>query len=746
MTSNLAELVAFHLTGQRPGHEAGDIQAIGLRPALLAAYGDLAALRYDYPVVLVEDGAGASELRALTAIVDGLASELAPQGAEGEQTRRQLLRLEAEIRGLSVAGAAGSLTELWTRARDALLDDADDSDGEDLAGTLDRAATLLTVDGAVVDCGLEAPKRLLRHAWSRAEQAKGHRFQDRREALCRALDDILGADAAKSEAGRTPDKLRHAMGTAYQNVFDFEAMSKLLKEASHETPLPKSREARIRWALAELTAQRFYAAGDVAEAEPPYDFAFESLDEALAAFHERLPDAVRLLKAISIAELEVENRYEDARHDPYFEGFDEASLQVEDLAMFPTYLVHLADGDVVARAKALEALGSGLPLKVVVQIDDILAESAVETGQFAFGAKSLQLATAAIGLHNAFVLQSAVSNLYQLRESIGDGMRYPGPALFSVYSAAGAESDGLPPYLMAAAAMESRAFPAFTYDPSAGADWAARFHVADNPEATADWPQRTLAYEDADLQTVRETAPFTFVDFVAADRRYRAHFAALPFAETPEEAVPAGNYLDRSAEADGSALPTVTTVDDDNRLHRLIVDESVIRAARRCLEMWRSLQELGGIHNSHARRLLEKERQLWEAEKEAELAALRAELAAAPPQTTAPVAAPTAALPAAEAAPEVEAEPVAEEAPSADELWIETARCTTCNECTEINGVIFAYDDNRQAYVADPDGGPFADIVAAAENCQVSIIHPGKPRNPNETNLEELVQRAAPFI
>jgi len=33
----------------------------------------------------------------------------------------------------------------------------------------------------------------------------------------------------------------------------------------------------------------------------------------------------------------------------------------------------------------------------------------------------------------------------------------------------------LPGYLQAAAAMQSRAFPVFTYDPAAGADLAARF-------------------------------------------------------------------------------------------------------------------------------------------------------------------------------------------------------------------------------------------------------------------------------
>ena len=36
-------------------------------------------------------------------------------------------------------------------------------------------------------------------------------------------------------------------------------------------------------------------------------------------------------------------------------------------------------------------------------------------------------------------------------------------------------------------------------------------------------------------------------------------------------------------------------------------------------------------------------------------------------------------------------------------------------------------------------------LVQAAEKCPSRCIHPGKPLNPNESNLEELVARAAPF-
>ena len=84
------------------------------------------------------------------------------------------------------------------------------------------------------------------------------------------------------------------------------------------------------------------------------------------------------------------------------------------------------------------------------------------------------------------------------------------------------------------------------------------------------------------------------------------------------------------------------------------------------------------------------------------------------------------------------------ETPS-DEAYIETPRCTTCDECIQINGRMFAYDDNKQAYIADPSAGTYRELVEAAESCQVAIIHPGKPRDSNEPNLEELIKRAEPF-
>ncbi len=79
------------------------------------------------------------------------------------------------------------------------------------------------------------------------------------------------------------------------------------------------------------------------------------------------------------------------------------------------------------------------------------------------------------------------------------------------------------------------------------------------------------------------------------------------------------------------------------------------------------------------------------------------------------------------------------------EPYIETARCTSCDECTNLNNRMFAYDDNKQAYIKDVTKGTFKELVLGAERCPVAIIHPGTPINPRERDLEKWVKRAEPF-
>ena len=78
MTADAQQQVTFHLTGERSGDELEDVAALGLRPALLAGYGDLPGLRYDYPLVMAEGtswhslGLKGDETLSISGIRDGL--------------------------------------------------------------------------------------------------------------------------------------------------------------------------------------------------------------------------------------------------------------------------------------------------------------------------------------------------------------------------------------------------------------------------------------------------------------------------------------------------------------------------------------------------------------------------------------------------------------------------------------------------------------------------------------------------
>src|SRR5476649_1044401 len=331
--------------------------------------------------------------------------------------------------------------------------------------------------------------------------------------------------------------------------------------------------------------------------------------------------------------LETDGDYSEARHDAFFAEFGDNGLDADDIAVFPDYLICLRAADFWAAESdlILRAFVAGMPAKLVVQTDDLLEQSPIRDDYLIAGPRSRQLAGTAIGFGASYVLQSSSSSLFQLREQVLRGLAYRGPALFSVFS--GASGSSIPPYLTAAAAAESRAFPSFTYDPSAGADWASRFSLYANSQVDLDSPVQQLEYEDEQHQLVSETVAFTLVDFAAYDPHCAKYFAQVPRAKWTTDLLPVSEFLARERKDLTEKVPCLLMVDGDNRLQKVIVNDTLVREARRCVEAWRSLQELGGVHNSHAARLVEQERKIW-AEQAQALAA------AAAPQSNAAVAAP----------------------------------------------------------------------------------------------------------
>lgn len=727
------ELRRFHLTGERP--PGAGTMPTGVRPALLASFRDLPSLRYDYPLVLSEEGEPLAQ--TLSSLFNTVLQRIAPTGPAGERLRQHALHLERRIRDSVAAGDTRTLSGLLAAAARDQLAETSEEEFESVNESLDRVRGALALDGPVVDCDERVAVTLVQHLWNVFGRRQAEDMGREIDTLMLRLSTILKADAARSQAGLAPGKLASSVGVSYRGEFDFKTWSRLAT-APETGELDLERRRRIENALSIMDNQRFFP-NDETES---YVFQFESCAEAVSRFRERMPEMLKLISAMTVARLEIENQYVADRHDRLLGSPGNVPQATEDLAGFPPYLVCLRQADLgeTEMANLVDILSSRLPIKVLIVDDDLLGRPPDGELPWSIGMTDGRLANLALGLGEAFVMQSTTSALPRMAETVMAGIAYQGPSLFSVFNPSTDPDPSLSRYLVSAAAVESRAFPTFTYDPSAGDSWAERFQMEANPQPENDWPVDRLSYEDDDLQTITEESTFTFVDFAVCDARQAGHFLVAPRNSWSEEMAPASTFL--NGDAPEGKIPYVLVATQDDTLLRLVVDEAMIEAARRCRRRWNSLQELGGIHNSHAQRLLERERARWEEER-----ALAAEEVVATSGATALVdqAPPTQEVEGATVADEPPTEDVADEPPPSDEPYIETVRCTTCDECTNLNPRMFAYDENKQAYIADLAAGTYREMVEAAEACQVAIIHPGKPWNAGEPNLEELIERAAAF-
>jgi pyruvate-ferredoxin/flavodoxin oxidoreductase len=338
-----------------------------------------------------------------------------------------------------------------------------------------------------------------------------------------------------------------------------------------------------------------------------------------------------------------------------------------------------------------------------------------------------------------------------------------------------------------------------TFDPDNGPLFADALSLDGNPSVDERWPEYSIDFVDDEGASRRVTLPLTVADWAATEGRFRKHFKSLDQSKWNEDAVPFHEYVDLSADDRDGKTPYIVTVDRDKHLARLAVSSEIVRLAEERQELWAQLRELAGLRPADSVR----DRLIAgvQAEYEGKLAAIRAEYEAklaelprvvarrmadvllrgsaaksvvdlvVPPAptngksattsvaTVAPVA-PVTVAPAAPAAPAAAAAVTASasfavQAASAasvavdDDLaidaHIDSARCTSCNECINLNSRLFAYNPAKQATVGDPAAGTFQQLVVAAERCPVGIIHPGTPRNPKEKDLTKWLKRAEPF-
>ncbi|MFA7300638.1 MAG: ferredoxin, partial [Sideroxydans sp.] len=246
-----------------------------------------------------------------------------------------------------------------------------------------------------------------------------------------------------------------------------------------------------------------------------------------------------------------------------------------------------------------------------------------------------------------------------------------------------------------------------------------------NPSLDRDWLEYNLDYLDEAGTVQKMTLPLTFADFALTEGRFAKQFKKAPPETWNDDMVLLADFLKLSADEREGKFPFIWAVDKKQSLLRALVSQEMVNACIERLQLWQQMKDVAGLDRPAAN--------------EEEVAArVRTELLQRITDSlgsSASVATPGASS----------ASPATAPATAFDAVWIDTPECTACDECTNLNPKIFAYNDQNKAIVINPTAGTFLDIVKAAEKCTAGIIHPGTPWNPNEANLDKLAARAARF-
>ncbi len=800
----LGRLRRFHAGDPDAGaglQEPGD----DVLPALLAPFRDPKRVRHDYPLFLDPPGAGRNGRFAapLSEVLRQLVAGIGPGPEDARALKDNLPRLERCVReALDGAGPPADAAELLSHAAKATEETLGlgGSSGQCFHDDLQKLLQSVPAGGSLLALGDHTPLLLLLHAaCDRAEQRRSALHAEI-TTLRNRLRDLQRLDDTRRTGDGRPEALTGSLGAAALTHVDADALARMVGKVGG-APMPADRRERLRAAIE--TFERYLADDDeplvlVAHHEPvaeschrrgvvwrPLNRA-DVCREAAALFDGVADRYSQLFGAMRLARLELDGAYDPSRHDGLRASFDWRSFSPAELLSLPPVLVaesaqHLAGAGMLDLSRLLL---SGRPVNVLVIVQPA-TNPGLAPGQDPLTGYRFELSYLGVSHRDALVNQTSAARPDHLVAGFRRGLDATRAALHVV--ASGLTADGGDPplgaWLHGGAALESRAHPFFHYDPEAGETWARRLDFSTNPQPESDWPAYTLPCAGEDGSRRDLDVAFTFADFALMEPAYRCHFRVIPNEIASEELVTLDAYLVLPPPDAHDRIPFIHAVDGDNRVQRLAVTRQLAFACRDRLDYWHTLQELAGVRNEYVREALQRQREQMEAEFAAEREALReahtaaveqaetaaagdamrrlaeallatdisslaAESASAPPRARAAVPRPAPAAPAETAdTPAPPPEPVAAEPEPTEpeEPWIDTLLCTSCNDCLDIHPTLFVYNANKQAVIGDVGAGTFEQLVRAAEKCPARCIHPGTPMNPDEPNLEALIDRAKPF-
>jgi hypothetical protein len=795
----LGLLRRFHF-GEPAAAEQTTLPAPGVLPALLNAYRDASVIRYQYPLFLAPPGSSdtAELARPVGEVLGAAVQTFAPGDDEARILKDNLPWLERHLKeALGDAGPADA-AELFADAAAAMQAqlDLNASAREKLEADLEQLSAAIPSGGQLLGYGPGVPLYLLLHAVRHRDSQNRAQLRERIDSRVRGLDALLDVEKAKSADANKPGNIQTSVGLGSQ-YFDSSALSGALEQrAAGSVEMPAERRARIENALTTLQGWqddavlvrfvgRVEGPGVSDLPEVQVVASDEPCSTAADVYAQEAAEYATLFAALRIAALEIDGNYDPAVHDSWFANFDWQAFSEEELQLVTRVVAlvsaaHLA-GDGLPSFSRL--LGSRLPVHVLTSVR-AYDNPGAKPDEGPFDAYRFELGYFGIGHRQAVVSQASAARHDDLMSGFLCALDSNRTSLHLINRGTQSmvEKPVLDPWFVASAALESRAHPFVLVDPDAGDRAAQRVSFDGNPQPDNDWPVEKLEYQDASGEAAAMDLAFTFADYALLMPVLHEHFRVIPAGLESEDLVPIDQYLEAVADSADRAVPFIWAIDEDGVLLRLAVSRALVFACRDRLNYWHTLQELAGVQNFYVEeaidRIVEEQRIAIEAEREQlqkehqdELESVRSEaageamgqlvdflmgadlsgmVAGGSQVATMPASAPAEV----EAEPEEEStepEPVAEVAEepeeelSFDEPWLDTAACTTCDDCMGINKMMFAYNEDKQAYIRDPKAGTYADLVAAAEICPAKCIHPGKPLDPNEPGLDELIARAEPF-
>lgn len=689
---------------------------------------------------------------------------------------------------------SGLISEVWSACRQRI--DLSAAGQAELEQEIAAVADQLPEQAIVFGCHSDAPSALLVVAATQHRRRLRDRIAGRLGHLLRRLDARLEMDRNLTPEARGANHIQAGMGGMADQFVNASTMSELMTTQKGSLPLEPDRRARLQQARDAIHAYLnaypltpeiliFHRTPSVIPsigARVQTTCVDDVLTAAQKAFQSHAIDWIRVCRAVRVADLELDDAYQIHLHDAMLDRLEWTGLSDEERLALP-HIVAMEDG-IHVQSGGLAALIGVIQSDAQVTIVVRESSAATVTGHLGTVSGAADFACLAMGHQSAYVARSSVGHPSHLFQAIVASSRKPQPSVLVVDCP---DSDVAWPQALATlrAAMWARILPLFEFDPMAGSTWSDRFSVAGNPQEDAAWVNIDMPYRTAAGQQCHMKDAFSPAHFAAACPSFQHHFRLISKESWTQYHIALAEFLAQSADTDmpEKQFPYIWVRDAEGNLGRALVTQALVDLCTRMQRSWRTLQELAGIHNAYAIAAEEKARaeasaeadariQETESEFQARLDEVRAtigretmeRLAAvlldldALPMHSMPSAIPHPVPPASDqvvAAPgpspdepkAAVAVPAADEAEEelVEEAFIDSALCTTCNECINLNPQMFQYNADKQAEIVDPQAGTFAQLVAAAEKCPARCIHPGAPRPDDATATPELIEKAAKY-